>query len=119
MSFISIFYLIVWSIFVMFYCQMKLIVSIVLPLQSYSGTNVYGILRALRSSSTESIVISAPYRPPTSIHPTNAPAIALMLALADFFASAFLLLIIINVLLLFINQCPRYIAHASARWLLC
>uniref|UniRef100_A0A2P2HZ56 GPI-anchor transamidase component GPAA1 n=1 Tax=Hirondellea gigas TaxID=1518452 RepID=A0A2P2HZ56_9CRUS len=52
----------------------------------FSGENVYGILRAVRSSSTESIVVSAPYRPPDSVHHSNAPAIALMLALAHFFA---------------------------------
>ncbi|KAF2352581.1 GPI transamidase component Gaa1 [Trinorchestia longiramus] len=54
--------------------------------RSFSGNNVYGILRAVRGSSSESIVLSAPYRPPRSVHPGNAPAVALMLTLAQFFS---------------------------------
>lgn len=51
----------------------------------YTGKNVYGILRAPRSASTEAIVISLPYRPPSSAHLTTAPGLALLLALAKFF----------------------------------
>lgn len=52
--------------------------------QKFTGRNVYGILRAPRGASTEAIVVSAPYRAPTSAHlPTNA-GLALMLALAQF-----------------------------------
>ncbi|KAJ4428966.1 hypothetical protein ANN_25962 [Periplaneta americana] len=51
----------------------------------YSGKNVYAILRAPRSSSTEALVLSAPYRPPNSVHPGTIPSIAIMLALAKFF----------------------------------
>lgn len=51
----------------------------------YTGKNVYAILRAPRSSSTEALVLSVPYRPPTSVHPGTAPSIAIMLALAKFF----------------------------------
>ncbi|KAA0191011.1 hypothetical protein HAZT_HAZT011698 [Hyalella azteca] len=54
--------------------------------KSFTGNNVYGILRAVRGSSSESIVLSAPYRAPRSPHLGNAPAIALMLALAHFFS---------------------------------
>nr|CAI5838297.1 unnamed protein product [Callosobruchus analis] len=35
-------------------------------LQRYTGQNVYGILRAPRAASVESLVLSVPYRPPTS-----------------------------------------------------
>lgn len=55
-------------------------------IQSFTGRNVYGVLRAVRGASTESIVVSAPYRAPHSVHPSNTPAIALMLAMAHFFA---------------------------------
>uniref|UniRef100_A0A1B6GEY6 GPI-anchor transamidase component GPAA1 n=1 Tax=Cuerna arida TaxID=1464854 RepID=A0A1B6GEY6_9HEMI len=51
----------------------------------FTGKNVYGILRAPRSASTEAVVVTVPYRPPASIHPTTAPGLALMLALAQFF----------------------------------
>ncbi|KAJ9593199.1 hypothetical protein L9F63_015244, partial [Diploptera punctata] len=51
----------------------------------YTGKNVYAILRAPRSSSTEALVLSVPYRPPTSVHPGTVPSIAIMLALAKFF----------------------------------
>lgn len=54
-------------------------------LQKYTGKNVYGILRAPRSASTEAIVISLPYRPPSSAHLTTIPGLALLLALAKFF----------------------------------
>lgn len=48
----------------------------------YNGKNVYGILRAPRAGSTESLVMSVPYRPPTNINPTTAPGVAIMLAFA-------------------------------------
>ncbi|PSN54175.1 Glycosylphosphatidylinositol anchor attachment 1 protein [Blattella germanica] len=51
----------------------------------YTGKNIYAILRAPRSSSTEALVLSVPYRPPSSLHPGTAPSIAIMLALAKFF----------------------------------
>ncbi|XP_077283815.1 glycosylphosphatidylinositol anchor attachment 1 [Arctopsyche grandis] len=52
--------------------------------QVFHGENVYGILRAGRSASSEALVLSAPYRPLSSQHrPTNA-GIALMLAFAKF-----------------------------------
>ncbi|XP_051172002.1 glycosylphosphatidylinositol anchor attachment 1 protein [Leptopilina boulardi] len=52
--------------------------------QKFTGKNVYGIVRAPRSVSTESIVINVPYRSLSSIHPTTAPSIALLLAFAQF-----------------------------------
>nr|CAD7409168.1 unnamed protein product [Timema poppensis] len=51
----------------------------------YTGKNVYAILRAPRSASTEALVLSVPYRPPSSAHPGTMPSIALMLSLAKFF----------------------------------
>jgi glycosylphosphatidylinositol transamidase len=51
----------------------------------YTGKNVYGILRAPRSSSMEALVLSVPYRPPSSAHPTTVPSVALMMSLAKFF----------------------------------
>lgn len=48
----------------------------------YSGKNVYGILRAARAGSTESLVMSVPYRPPSNIHPSTASSVAIMLAFA-------------------------------------
>ncbi|XP_075223824.1 glycosylphosphatidylinositol anchor attachment 1 [Lycorma delicatula] len=55
------------------------------PGSKFTGRNVYGILRAARSSSMEAVVLSVPYRPPSSVHPTTAPGLALMLSLAKFF----------------------------------
>lgn len=52
---------------------------------SFSGRNVYAILRALRSSSTEALVLSAPFRPPFSLEPGTDVAVALILASAKFF----------------------------------
>ncbi|XP_066963017.1 glycosylphosphatidylinositol anchor attachment 1 protein isoform X3 [Macrobrachium rosenbergii] len=52
----------------------------------FKGKNVYGILRAPRGSSTEAVVVSAPYRPPSSLLQGTAPSIALMLAMAHFFS---------------------------------
>ncbi|XP_050433672.1 glycosylphosphatidylinositol anchor attachment 1 protein [Adelges cooleyi] len=51
----------------------------------YSGRNVYGILRAPRSASTESIVLSVPYRAPMSIFPSTLPGLAIMFQIAQFF----------------------------------
>lgn len=51
----------------------------------FTGRNVYGILRAARSSSMEAVMLTVPYRPPDSVHPTTAPGLALMLSLAKFF----------------------------------
>lgn len=52
--------------------------------QLYKGTNVYGILRAPRTSSLEALVISAPFRPLSSHQKGTAAGIALMLAFAQF-----------------------------------
>nr|XP_023017699.1 glycosylphosphatidylinositol anchor attachment 1 protein [Leptinotarsa decemlineata] len=52
--------------------------------EKYSGKNVYGILRAARGSSTEALVLSVPFRPPVSVHPTTAPSIAIMMAFAKY-----------------------------------
>lgn len=41
-------------------------------------------MRAARAGSTEALVLSVPYRPPSSIHQTTAPSIAVMLAFAKF-----------------------------------
>lgn len=46
-----------------------------------SGTNVYGILRAPRSASTESLVLTVPCSPDA----TNSQAVGLLLALAAHF----------------------------------
>ncbi|GAB0095468.1 glycosylphosphatidylinositol anchor attachment 1 [Sergentomyia squamirostris] len=51
--------------------------------KTFTGNNVYGILRASRIGSTEAIVISCPYRPPTSVHPQVSHSIGLMMAFAD------------------------------------
>lgn len=50
----------------------------------FTGKNVYGILRAQRVGSTESIVISTPYRTPSSIHPMVTHSIPILLAFAYF-----------------------------------
>ncbi|XP_046738972.1 glycosylphosphatidylinositol anchor attachment 1 protein isoform X1 [Diprion similis] len=52
--------------------------------QKFTGQNVYSILRAPRSASTEAIILSVPYRSASSIHLTTAPSIALLLAFAKF-----------------------------------
>ncbi|KAI2806621.1 hypothetical protein RDWZM_006474 [Blomia tropicalis] len=54
---------------------------------SFDGKNVYAILRAPRASSTEALVISTPYRTNSSIHGSNLPSVAIMLALARFFTT--------------------------------
>lgn len=48
------------------------------------GKNVYGILRSPRGSSTEALVLSVPFRSPTSVHPSTASSIAIMLAFAKY-----------------------------------
>ena len=50
-----------------------------------SGSNVYGILRAGRSSSAESLVFSAPYPSPGTA--SNLHGLAVMLSLAEYFHS--------------------------------
>ncbi|KAM3958203.1 glycosylphosphatidylinositol anchor attachment 1 [Aphomia sociella] len=52
--------------------------------QIYKGTNVYGILRAPRTSSLEALVVTAPYRSISSHQKGTAAGIALMLAFAQF-----------------------------------
>ena len=59
-------------------------------LQSVPGQNVYGILRARRASSTESIVLSMPLRQKESDMPSTTGSMVLMLALAKFFRRKFL-----------------------------
>ncbi|CAG2215993.1 GAA1 [Mytilus edulis] len=53
--------------------------------QSVPGQNVYGILRARRASSTESIVLSMPLRQKESDMPSTTGSMVLMLALAKYF----------------------------------
>lgn len=55
----------------------------------FRGKNIYGILRAPRIGSTESIVISAPYRAADSIHPEVMHSIPVLLAFANFARSKF------------------------------
>lgn len=50
-----------------------------------NGTNIYAIFRAPRGASTESIIISAPYRSKSNAVDSSYPAIALILSLAKFF----------------------------------
>lgn len=56
----------------------------------FNGKNVYGILRAPRIGSTESIVISTPYRPPDSINPEATCSLPILLAFANFARSVYL-----------------------------
>ena len=53
--------------------------------RTFQGRNVYAILRAPRASSTEALVLSAPYRPPYSVEPQTDVSVALLLASAKFF----------------------------------
>lgn len=53
-------------------------------LKVFRGENVYGILRAGRSASSEALVLSVPYRPLSSQHRNTNAGIALMLAFAKF-----------------------------------
>uniref|UniRef100_A0A1A9WAP1 Uncharacterized protein n=1 Tax=Glossina brevipalpis TaxID=37001 RepID=A0A1A9WAP1_9MUSC len=50
----------------------------------FRGKNVYGILRAARTSSTEGIVFSAPYRLPSSVHTDVTASVPVLLAFAEF-----------------------------------
>lgn len=52
--------------------------------KTFTGKNVYGILRAPRIASTEAFVISVPYRPPESVHVDVSAGVPLILAFADF-----------------------------------
>lgn len=52
--------------------------------KQFQGKNIYGILRAPRIGSTESIVLSAPYRPPNTAHTSLTAGVPLLLAFADF-----------------------------------
>lgn len=54
-----------------------------------NGTNIYAIFRAPRTASTESIVISVPYRAKNKAGVSTYPAIALILSLAKFFKGKF------------------------------
>ena len=51
------------------------------------GCNIYGVLRAGRSSSAESLVFSAPY--PSPREASNLHGLAVMLSLAEYFKSEF------------------------------
>lgn len=51
--------------------------------KQFGGRNVYGILRAPRIGSTESVVLSVPYRAPDSVHPPVAGGVPLLLAFAS------------------------------------
>ena len=53
--------------------------------RTFQGRNVYAVLRAPRASSTEALVLSAPYRPPYSVEPQTDVSVALLLASAKFF----------------------------------
>lgn len=53
----------------------------------FFGENVYAVLRAPRAPSQEAMVLSAPFRAPTSPHGSTLPSIALMLSLAKYFSS--------------------------------
>ena len=54
--------------------------------QSFAGRNVFAILRAGRAASTESIVLSAPFRTESSPHGSTLPSISLMISLARYFS---------------------------------
>jgi len=54
--------------------------------QSWSGDNIYAVLRAPRASSTEGLVLSTPYRPPDlSFEPPTDVSVAILLTMAKFF----------------------------------
>lgn len=55
--------------------------------QIFHGKNVYGIVRSPRGARTESLVLSVPYRPPNSPHPTTSPSLAILMAFAQFAAN--------------------------------
>ena len=52
--------------------------------KTYQGKNIYGILRAPRSGSTEGVVFTAPYRARNSVHVDIAASVPVLLAFADF-----------------------------------
>jgi len=52
---------------------------------TYTGSNVYAILRAPKAASTEALVLTAPHRPPNSPHQSTDAGIAIILAAAKFF----------------------------------
>lgn len=52
--------------------------------ETFEGKNVYGVLRAPRASSTEALVLTTPYRAPSSVHSSTLPSIAIQLAFAKF-----------------------------------
>lgn len=52
--------------------------------KTFQGKNIYGILRAPRIGSTESIVLTVPYRPPNTAHTSVTAGVPLLLAFADF-----------------------------------
>lgn len=52
--------------------------------KKFTGKNIYGILRAPRIGSTESIVFTVPYRPPNTAHTSVTAGVPLLLAFADF-----------------------------------
>ncbi|CAG7786215.1 unnamed protein product [Allacma fusca] len=51
------------------------------------GTNVFAILRAKRSAGTESVIFNVPYFPGNSKWRKNTPAVALIVALAEYFSN--------------------------------
>ena len=53
--------------------------------KKFQGKNLYAILRAPRASSTESLVLSAPFRRSLSLEPPTDVSLALLLASAKFF----------------------------------
>jgi len=55
--------------------------------RTFSGTNIYAILRAPKAASTEALVLSAPLRPPSSPHQDTHAGIAILLAAAKHFRS--------------------------------
>jgi GPI-anchor transamidase subunit GAA1 len=52
--------------------------------KTFKGKNVYGIVRAPRIGSTESILLSMPYRPPNTAHTAITSTVPLLLAFAEF-----------------------------------
>merc|ERR550517_881752 len=52
---------------------------------TFTGTNLFAILRSAKTSSTEALVLTAPHRPPNSPHQSTDAGIAAILASAKFF----------------------------------
>lgn len=52
--------------------------------KEFQGKNIYGILRAPRIGSTEAIILSVPYRPPTTTQLQITSGLPLLLAFANF-----------------------------------